>query len=126
MTDGLPPQFNDTLRSGVLTLISKINIEGVPVGGILSYVIGLLWPESDTSENTWLSIKNYAEAMMDHKLDKARTERLTNRLQGLQSIARTYAETSMTSEQKGQLLTSLMTHLLVIEPDFWYARNPEQ
>jgi hypothetical protein len=127
MPDGFPPQFNDTLRSGVLALISKINIEGVPVGGILSQVIGLLWPKpGDEAEDTWLSIKNYVEAMIDQKLNKERLESLTKDLQGVQSIAQEYARTSMVSPQKGHFLSDLISGLLAIEPKFWDARNPEQ
>ncbi len=126
MPEDLPPEFNDILRSGVVGLIAKINIEGLPVGGVLSFIIGLLWPESDTSEKTWNSIKKYAESMMKQALDRERTDRLSKRLEGLRSVARLYRDTSLSSKQKGQYLTSLMSNLALFEPDYWDDRTPEQ
>jgi hypothetical protein len=109
-----------------MSLISKINIEGVPVGGFLAAVIGLLWPTEDQSEANWLAIKKYAEAMVNTAIDKARIDTLNKRLEGLRSVARAYANTSYSSPAKGGSLTSFMHELRLFEPDFWDEKNPEK
>lgn len=124
--DPLPP-FNDELREGVLGLVGEINVDGLPVGGVLSYIIGLFWPTGDTSEQTWKAIKKYAEEMVDKKIDAERVEDLTVRLDGLKGVAQTYKDTSFGSAQKGQHLTNLLDDLTLFEGDFWRDKNsPEQ
>jgi hypothetical protein len=124
--DPLPP-FNDELREGVLGLVSKINIDGVPVGGVLSVIIGWFWPTEDTAEETWKSIKKFAEAMVEQKIDAARLEELTLRLDGLKGVAKSYKETSFGTAQKGQHLTNLLDDLTLFEGDFWHDKdNPVQ
>ena len=125
MTQELPP-FNDELRSGVLGLIGKLNVDGVPVGGFVSLIVGLFWPEADKSEETWQSIKKYAEALVAGAIDKAEIERLTNRLEGLKKVASEYGKTSLTSSEKGPRLVSLLTGLDTFEHDFWSETNPEK
>lgn len=123
--DSLPP-FNDTLRDGVLDVVSKLNVDGVPVGGLLSFVIGLFWPTADHSAETWESIRKYAEAMVDKKIDAARIDTLSKRLDGLKGIAGAYRDTSMGSPQKGEHLTNLLDDLTLFEGDFWDQDSPEQ
>lgn len=125
MTQELPP-FNDELRSGVLGLIDTLDIDGIPVGGFISYIVGLFWPEADKSEETWKSIKKYAEALVEGAIDKAEIERLTNRLEGLKKVANEYGKTSLSSSEKGPRLVSLLTALDTFERDFWSEKSPEK
>lgn len=119
------PDFNNTLRQGVLGVVDQLTAE-LPGGGVLSFIIGLLWPESDTSEQTWNSIKQYAEKMVTKAIDRERTEALAKRMAGFQKLASTYRDTSMASKQKGQYLTTLLSAFDLFEPDFWDQRCPEQ
>ncbi|MEA2373033.1 MAG: hypothetical protein QOH12_3427 [Solirubrobacteraceae bacterium] len=125
MAQELPP-FNDELRSGVLGLIETLDIDGVPVGGFISYIVGLFWPEADKSEETWKSIKKYAEALVEGAIDKAEIERLTSRLEGLKKVASEYGKTSLTSSEKGPRLVSLLSELDTFERDYWSEKNPEK
>jgi len=125
MTQELPP-FNDELRSGIIGLIGKVNPEGVPIGSAVAFIVGMFWPEADTSEATWRSVKKYAEELVKEAIDTERVDQLSGRLEGLKTVARHYAETSYDSEQKMSRLVSLLTALDTFEKDFWNERAPEQ
>ena len=120
------PEFNDVLRDGVLDIISAIDIEGIPVGGILSKIIGLLWEGPDDSKAQWLKVKKYAEDLVKEEIDKERLEKLNFRLEGYRKIAIAYKNTSMESNQKGQHLTDLLNVLRLFHADFWDARDPQK
>lgn len=125
MSAELMPQFNDILRDGVIGVVDELTAE-LPLGGVLGMIIGLLWPESDHSQETWNSIKKYAEELVAGAIDEARIKVLSDRLSGFQKVAGSYRDTSMSQAQKGQRLTSLLSDLELFEPDFWNSQNPEK
>ncbi|MBA2672338.1 jacalin-like lectin [Ramlibacter sp.] len=117
-----PQQSNDLLREGVLTLVSKINIEGVPVGAI----IGLFWAESDKTLQNWERIRKYAEDMARRVVDTERIRTLELRIKGLRGVALNYKNASFGTPEKGTHLISLIDQLTLFEGDFWDERNPEK
>lgn len=120
------PDFNDILRDGVIGVVGQINPEGLPVGGVLGFVIGLVWPATDTSTKTWESIKEYAEKLVKRAIDDAHFEDLNNRIEGIKNVANAYRREPMGASNKGGHLTSLLTALDLFEPDFFSKRNPER
>jgi hypothetical protein len=125
MSADLMPQFNDILRDGVIGVVDGLTAE-LPGGGVLGLIIGLLWPESDHSQETWNSIKKYAEELVAGAIDEARVNVQSDRLSGFKKVAESYRDTSMSQAQKGQRLTSLLSDLELFEPDFWNSQNPEK
>jgi hypothetical protein len=122
------PDFNNLLREGILKVVESIEIEGIPVGGVLGSVIALLWTADQEHEQKalWNSLKKYAEELVKEEIDKARIEVLNNRLEGFGKVAEAYRSTSMKSVQKGQHLTNLLDALRLFHKDFWDEKNPEK
>jgi hypothetical protein len=126
VADEAIPGFNDFLRDRVLDLVGEISPGGLPVGGILGFVIGLFWPEGDHSEETWNSIKKYAEQLVADAIDAERITGLTKKMEGLSGVAASYRNTSFGTKQKGQFLSSLLSLLREGAPFFNDERNPEK
>jgi jacalin-like lectin domain-containing protein/delta endotoxin-like protein len=122
------PDFNNLLREGILKLVESIEIEGIPVGGVLGSIIALLWTTDIEHEQKalWNGLKKYAEELVKEEIDKARIEALNNRLEGFGKVAEAYRNTSMSSVQKGQHLTNLLDALRLFHMDFWDVKNPEK
>lgn len=121
-----PDWVNGELRTDVLKAVNLIKVDGVPVGSVLSMIIGFFWSDPENPAKVWDSIKEYAEQLVDSKVTDAKVNELKDRLVGLQKVANDYRDTSSGNPQKGQFLTSLLADLDLFEQDFWKDAYPER
>ncbi|MDX7626784.1 insecticidal delta-endotoxin Cry8Ea1 family protein [Enterobacter bugandensis] len=119
----LPSVLHDIhIKSDPLVFIGAIlqfGVSQIPVvGGVLSLIFGLLWPENDT--DIWNSIKDRVKELIDDEIDAEEWEVLSDKINEIKDKLNTYTTELSTGEYNlaKKTFTTLITFFDGIEENF--------
>ncbi len=95
------------------------------VGGLVSGAIKFLWKDVDNYSAVFDQMREYVDKLIPEMISREHVHKLEQHVSGLRSAANNYVRTTNLL-QKGEYLTSMLTVLDAMEPEFFDDRAPEK
>lgn len=108
---GMEVDWNDAAKTAVTTGISLLVPEG---GEILSGLIGVFWP-STPQESVWDQVKAQVEALVDQQIGAFEYELVTESLDGLEGVMKSYVLEMKDGTNEEKLVTWINISLSMTE-----------
>ncbi|KAI9934542.1 hypothetical protein ASPWEDRAFT_71317 [Aspergillus wentii DTO 134E9] len=110
--------------NGLLKMLAGFALSQVPhVGGLLSGIIGLYWPDENESL-TWAQIEAGVRSIVRDMLDEEKVKELRKEVEVLKDLIKRYDAGSFGTQQKAEKFNYILDHFTTIKRNFLDNETP--
>eukprot|EP01084_Bolivina_argentea_P010456 19471_1 len=83
-------EWNNNLRSLAIFVTSNINIDGIPIGEVISNILSIVWPEESEDNDIWSEMEATMEAIVNKAILQEKLDSFQGRIMDIQDAMNNY------------------------------------